>query len=125
MRYSTKALAFTLALAVASTAAAKTGDVMPKDGKSILFWSPAEQAAGYRRIEDLFPTHVIHRGTKVHPLPKSDRPEPKLSFTVPAATGPAVKVSHPHSNHQCLAAHADRGRARQCRPPCPRTPGPC
>jgi hypothetical protein len=28
-----------------------------------------------------------------------------LSFTVPAATGPAVKDSHPHSNHQRLAAH--------------------
>src|SRR4051794_4786443 len=28
-----------------------------------------------------------------------------LSFAVPAATGPAVKVSHPHSNHQRLAAH--------------------
>ena len=82
MRHSTKALAFILALAVASTAAAKTGDVMPKDGKSILFWSPAEQAAGYRRIEEIFPTHVVHRGTKVHPLPKSDRPEPKVNFTI-------------------------------------------
>jgi len=41
-----------------------------------------------------------------------------LSFTVPAATGPAVKVSHPHSNHQRLAAHVGRGRARRCRGPC-------
>ena len=40
-----------------------------------------------------------------------------LSFTVPAATGPAVTVSHPHSNHQCLAAHGDPSRARPHRPP--------
>ena len=32
-----------------------------------------------------------------------------LSFTVPAATGPAAKVSHLHSNHQRLAAHAGSG----------------
>jgi hypothetical protein len=36
-----------------------------------------------------------------------------LSFTVPAATGPAVTVSHPHSNHQCLAAHAGSDTARR------------
>src|SRR6476661_6780051 len=30
-----------------------------------------------------------------------------LSFPVPAATGPAAKVSHLRSNHQRLAAHAD------------------
>ena len=46
-----------------------------------------------------------------------------LSFTVPAATGPAVKVSHPHSNHQCLAAHVAPDRAPRCRRPSRRTRG--
>ena len=46
-----------------------------------------------------------------------------LSFTVPAATGPAVKVSHPHSNHQCLAAHVGSDRARRHRGPWPPAAG--
>ena len=46
-----------------------------------------------------------------------------LSFTVPAATGPAAKVSHLRSNHQRLAAHADSDKARRHRPTSPRTSG--
>ena len=38
-----------------------------------------------------------------------------LSFTVPAATGPAAKVSHLHSNHQRLAAHTSSDTARRRR----------
>jgi hypothetical protein len=33
------------------------------------------------------------------------------SFTVPAATGPAAKVSHLHSKHQRLVAHADADKS--------------
>ena len=47
-----------------------------------------------------------------------------LSFTVPAATGPAAKVSHLHSNHQRLAAHADPGTTRRRRGLWPRTTDP-
>jgi hypothetical protein len=46
------------------------------------------------------------------------------SFTVPAATGPAAKVSHLHSKHQRLVAHADSGRGPPRRGPCPQTAGP-
>jgi hypothetical protein len=45
-----------------------------------------------------------------------------LSFTVPAATGPAVTVSHPHANHQRLAAHAGSDTTRPHRGPWPPTP---
>ncbi|HET9160188.1 MAG TPA: serine hydrolase domain-containing protein [Caulobacteraceae bacterium] len=86
MRITTRSIAFMLAFAVATTAAAKTGDVLPPKDKSILFWSPAEQAAGYRRIEDVLPTHVVKRGTKVHALPKASGPEPQINFTVQGKT---------------------------------------
>jgi len=33
------------------------------------FWSPTEQEFGYRTMERIFPTHVIHRGDSVAPLP--------------------------------------------------------
>jgi hypothetical protein len=39
-----------------------------------------------------------------HP-PRHPPDQAALSFAAPAATGPAVKVSHLHSNHQRLAAH--------------------
>jgi CubicO group peptidase (beta-lactamase class C family) len=78
-----RALLLTLAaLTLAAPALAKDGDVLPPKGKSILFWTPAEQAVGYRRIEDVSPVRVVQRGTKVHPLPKSAAAEPRVSFTV-------------------------------------------
>src|SRR4051812_7581241 len=40
------------------------------------------------------------------------------SFTVPAATGPAAKVSHLRSNRQRLVAHEDPDTARPRRRPC-------
>src|SRR5436190_18232252 len=74
----TTAMALTLGLATA--AVARDGDVLPPPSKSILAWSPAEQAAGYRRIEDVNKVEVIARGAKVHPLLQSTRPEPKIDF---------------------------------------------
>ena len=47
------------------------------------------------------------------------------SFTVPAATGPAAKVSHLHSKHQRLVAHAGPGTTRRRRGPCSRTADRC
>lgn len=76
-----KSAVLALALVSALPALARDGDVLPPKDKSILFWSPAEQAAGYRRIEDVLPTRVIPRGPNVHPLPKAAGPEPAIAFT--------------------------------------------
>ncbi len=81
MRFTRRAIALGLALCLATTALARDGDVMPAKGKSILFWTPAEQAAGYRRIEEVFPTRTVKRGVTVHPLPRAAGPEPKVAFT--------------------------------------------
>jgi CubicO group peptidase (beta-lactamase class C family) len=81
MRITKASIALALALGLSAPALARDGDVMPPKGKSILFWSPAEQAAGYRRIEEVFPTRAVKRGAKVHPLPKAAGPEPKVAFT--------------------------------------------
>jgi CubicO group peptidase (beta-lactamase class C family) len=39
----------------------------------ILTWTPQQQAEGYRSIETIYKTHVVHRGDHVHPLPVADR----------------------------------------------------
>jgi CubicO group peptidase (beta-lactamase class C family) len=39
------------------------------DTPSILFWHGEQQATGFRTIETIYRTHVIHRGAQVHPLP--------------------------------------------------------
>jgi CubicO group peptidase (beta-lactamase class C family) len=39
-----------------------------------LFWTPAEQAVGYRNIEKIFPTRVITRGPTVSALPAVGKP---------------------------------------------------
>lgn len=57
------------ALAIAAPAAAQTP--LKPDTTSILFWKGAEQAKGFRTIEQIYKTHTIHRGAKVHPLPVS------------------------------------------------------
>ena len=36
---------------------------------SILFWKGQQQAAGFRRIEKIYKTHTIRRGTRIHALP--------------------------------------------------------
>jgi CubicO group peptidase (beta-lactamase class C family) len=75
-------IAFVLALTLtAAPAAARKGDVLPPKGKSILFWTPAEQAAGYRSIEEISPVSVVKRGSKVHPLPRARTPEPLITFS--------------------------------------------
>jgi len=55
------------ALAIASPALSQT-PIKP-DTPSILFWHGEQQATGFRTIEKIYRTHVIHRGAKVHPLP--------------------------------------------------------
>jgi CubicO group peptidase (beta-lactamase class C family) len=44
------------------------------DATKFLFWTPAEQALGYRNIEKIFPTRTIKRGSTVSELPRDTRP---------------------------------------------------
>lgn len=39
------------------------------DTPSILFWTPQQQAEGYRSMETLFKSNTVARGPTVHPLP--------------------------------------------------------
>jgi CubicO group peptidase (beta-lactamase class C family) len=39
-----------------------------------LFWTPAEQAFGYKNIEKIFPVRVVPRGKTVSVLPHADKP---------------------------------------------------
>ena len=57
------------ALAFAGPALAQTP--LKPDTQSILFWKGDQQATGYRTIEQIYKTHVIRRGPRVHPLPKA------------------------------------------------------
>jgi CubicO group peptidase (beta-lactamase class C family) len=60
-----------LALCLAATAGADEA-LPPQDAiSSILFWTPAQQATGYRNIEHIFPTRVIKAGGKAYPLPSA------------------------------------------------------
>jgi CubicO group peptidase (beta-lactamase class C family) len=59
------------ALAIAAPAAAQTP--LTPDTPSILFWKGEQQAKGFRTIEQVYKTHTIHRGQKVHPLPVATR----------------------------------------------------
>jgi len=44
------------------------------------FWSPTEQEFGYRSMERIFPTHAIHRGETVAPLPYDPAGEMPVGF---------------------------------------------
>ena len=60
-------------------AALMLGSAWAGEGKlpsrdKFLFWTPAEQAVGYRSIEKIFPVHVVKRGTTVSPLPQDAKP---------------------------------------------------
>jgi CubicO group peptidase (beta-lactamase class C family) len=41
---------------------------------NFLFWTPAQQAIGYRSIEKIFPTRVVKRGPTVSALPRGTKP---------------------------------------------------
>ena len=53
-------------------ATAVTGE-RPAAGASILTWTPAQQAWGYRNIEKILTVRTIARGPRVHPLPRASR----------------------------------------------------
>ncbi|HXP64675.1 MAG TPA: serine hydrolase [Steroidobacteraceae bacterium] len=46
---------------------------LKSDTPSILFWTPQQQADGYRNIENIYKVVTVKRGAKVHPLPKSKK----------------------------------------------------
>lgn len=61
-------------LVVAVTTGLAVGhDILPSRSK-FLFWTPAEQAIGYRSIERIFPTRRIARGATVRVLPSDENP---------------------------------------------------
>jgi CubicO group peptidase (beta-lactamase class C family) len=43
------------------------------EAANLLAWSPEQQSAGYRAMEDYFEVTTIKRGDKVHPLPPAGR----------------------------------------------------
>src|SRR5579863_9829845 len=62
-----------IASAISVTALAAPAVTMP-DPSRFLFWTPAEQAVGYRNIEKIFPTRVVKRGPTVSSLPHAPGP---------------------------------------------------
>lgn len=64
-----------------------SGAALPKPDAQggYLFWKRPEQWVGYRNIERIFPTRVVKRGPRVHPLPKA-RSELKLAYPYDGAT---------------------------------------
>jgi len=53
----------------------------PQSIAGILTWKDEEQAKGYRDIEHVYKTTVIHRGKSVHPLPVAARQlDPTFSY---------------------------------------------
>jgi CubicO group peptidase (beta-lactamase class C family) len=67
----TASIALALALTFAGAAAAQSP--LKPDTPSILAWTPQQQSEGYRAIETIYRVNTIHRGDKVHPLPKAER----------------------------------------------------
>jgi len=53
--------------------AALAAEKMP-DPTKFLFWTPSEQALGYKNIEKIFPTRVIKHGATVSELPRDTKP---------------------------------------------------
>lgn len=73
--------ALALALALASTAGAADDPAIPGPDVSLLAWTPAQQAWGYRNMEKVYPVKVIARGGEVHPLPAAPAPiDPSFAF---------------------------------------------
>lgn len=65
--------------ALCSAARAQPREALPSADR-LDFWSPTEQEFGYRSMERIFPTHVIHRGEAVAPLPYDPAGEMPVSF---------------------------------------------
>jgi CubicO group peptidase (beta-lactamase class C family) len=70
MKKSKAALAF-CSLLIALPGVAQIA--LKPDTPSLLFWTPEQQAAGYRSIEKIYEVTTVKRGATVHPLPKAVR----------------------------------------------------
>jgi len=68
----TRAHIIVLASVLAMAAWAEAAPRLPAPDK-FLFWTPAEQAVGYRNIEKIFPVRVIARGGAKRELPRAGR----------------------------------------------------
>ena len=64
-------------------------ETLPKPD-NFLFWTPAEQAIGYRSVEKIFPVHVVKRGKWVDELPRAD---PEIALPGAAEYMQANRVS--------------------------------
>jgi CubicO group peptidase (beta-lactamase class C family) len=64
--------AFALGATLLCAAAAPAPQALPPADK-FLFWTPAQQALGYRSIEKIFPTHVVKRSGPVRALPQAGK----------------------------------------------------
>ena len=76
-----------LAAIIAAThfASAACADDLPKR-EAILQWQGNAQVEGYRHIDRIFPTHIVRRGEKLHPLPVASSPI-RPSYRVGAESG--------------------------------------
>src|SRR6201996_7222147 len=63
--------------------AAPAEKLPPRDG--FLFWTPAQQAIGYRNVEKIFPTRTVARGLTTSVLPH-DAKSIDVSYTVDGKT---------------------------------------
>jgi CubicO group peptidase (beta-lactamase class C family) len=68
-----KRLVWGAVLAATVSCVAWAAETLPPPDK-FLFWTPAQQALGYRSIEKIFPTHVVKRGGAVRALPVRIKP---------------------------------------------------
>jgi len=66
-----KSAALAAAIVCAWSCSAAADEALPKPA-NFLFWTPAEQAIGYRNIEKIFPVHLVKRGAWVDELPRAD-----------------------------------------------------
>lgn len=58
-------------------------DKLRSAGATVLFWSQEQRDRYFPAMETVFPGRIVHRGTKVHPLPKG-RPLPVAKADVDA-----------------------------------------
>jgi len=70
-------LAMILGLPVAASSVIAAPTLDPADDSSrlgspdaFLFWTPEQQVSGYRNIDRIFPTRIIHAGDSPYPLPE-------------------------------------------------------
>ena len=83
-----RAIRLTLA---AITAALTPGAVLaqqspPPPGASILMWTPEQQKAGYKSMEQLTPHKVVKRGAEAYPLPAGTLIEDKVKIEIGGKT---------------------------------------